>query len=546
MKVLMLFPAWTGVYGGLIRYFARRSSTWPPLNLALLAGIAEKHGHEVEIIDGEVEGFSNEELVKRALSRKPDLIAMTATSPFFHINKTVAELVKQQAPGIPVAIGGPHITIMKEKAFAPAFDFAFVSEAEESWPQLLEQYEAGKDVSGIKGLIYREHGQVKSTGQPEDIDEIDSLPIPSRHLLPMEQYKLGTLEGRKNFTSIQTMRGCPWKCIFCASEALKTTSMRVRSPKSVVAEMKSVVTQFGIRHFYIVDDVMTLWSEHIVEICNLIDREELRITFEGSTRANLVDDLLIERLAKSGLIRLSFGLETVDSEMRKTMKKQVPLEHYVRANAVCNRHKVEALNSVMIGLPGETRETVQKTLDFLGNSRDVQQANFAIAVPYPGTEFHDMAVKGNHGIDLMTTDFSEYRRYGSAVTTVNGLSPDDLIDLQNEGFVKIYSAPWRWRPMIKKQGICSGLLLLWRVARLTMQKVFPRYRYEKTIPHLPILTTDEAVNEAKISDTFSRQESLSPENASTEESAPLIQVENIRKPVAVGAGHYGTPNNPHF
>jgi len=161
MKVLMLFPAWTGVYGGLIRYFARRSSTWPPLNLALLAGIAEKHGHEVEIIDGEVEGFSNEELVKRALSRKPDLIAMTATSPFFHINKTVAELVKQQAPGIPVAIGGPHITIMKEKAFAPAFDFAFVSEAEESWPQLLEQYEAGKDVSGIKGLIYREHGQVK-------------------------------------------------------------------------------------------------------------------------------------------------------------------------------------------------------------------------------------------------------------------------------------------------------------------------------------------------------------------------------------------------
>lgn len=82
---------------GLIRYFARRSSTWPPLNLALLAGIAEKYGHEVEIIDGEVEGYSNEQIVQEALSRNPELIAMTATSPFFHINKAVAELFKEKA-----------------------------------------------------------------------------------------------------------------------------------------------------------------------------------------------------------------------------------------------------------------------------------------------------------------------------------------------------------------------------------------------------------------------------------------------------------------
>ncbi|MCA9476986.1 MAG: radical SAM protein, partial [Nitrospira sp.] len=268
------------------------------------------------------------------------------------------------------------------------------------------------------------------------------------------------------------MRGCPWKCIFCASEALKTTSMRVRSPRSIVEEMKSVVAQFAIRHFYIVDDVMTLWRDHIIEICDLIDREQLGVTFEGSTRANLVDEALMARLTKSGLIRLSFGLETVDAGMRKTMKKQVPLEHYVRANAICNRYGVEALNSVMIGLPGETEETVQETLRFLGNSRDVKQANFAIAVPYPGTEFHQMALSGDHGIELMTKDFSEYRRYGSAVTTVNGLTPKDLVDLQNEGFVKIYSAPWRWKPMLKKQGIFGGLLMLLRVLKLVVRKMW--------------------------------------------------------------------------
>jgi len=549
MKVVMLFPAWTGAYGGLIRYFAKRSSTWPPLNLALLASIAEKHGHDVEIIDGEVEAYSNEELVEKTLSRKPDLIAMTATSPFFHINRAVAELVKQEAPGVPVAIGGPHITIMKEKAFVPAFDFAFVSEAEESWPKLLEHYERGKDISGIKGLIYRKTGHVVSTGQPDDITDIDSLPLPARHLLPMGQYKLGTLAGRLNFTSIQTMRGCPWKCIFCASEALKTTSMRVRSPRSVVAEIQSIVDQFGIRHFYIVDDVMTLWREHIFAICDLLDSQGLTVTFEGSTRANLVDDSLIGRLAKSGLIRLSFGLETVDSEMRKTMKKQVPLEHYVRANAICNHHGVEALNSVMIGLPGETRETVQKTLKFLGNSRDVKQANFAIAVPYPGTEFHEMAVEGSHGIELMTKDFSEYRRYGSAVTSVNGLSPEDLIDLQNEGFVKIYSAPWRWRPMLKKQGLFSGLLLLLRVGRLTMKRFFPRFGRASAIPHFTSVNNEDSHNgnnPSKPSSSHQIHETLISVNDLTEDRPTLIQVKRERNPVAVGAGHHGTPHNPHF
>ncbi len=546
MKVVMLFPSWTGAYGGLIRYFAKRSSTWPPLNLALLAAIAEQHGHEVEIIDGEVEGYSNEEIANEALSRKPDFIAMTATSPFFHINKSVAGILKEKQPAVPIAIGGPHITIMKEKIFTSEFDFAFISEAEKSWPQLLDHFEKKMDFSGIKGLIYRSHEEVISTGQPDDVNEIDSLPFPARHLLPMDQYKMGTMQGRKNFTSIQTMRGCPWKCIFCASEALKTTSMRVRSPQSVVAEMKHVVSTFGIRHFFIVDDVMTLWREHITEICDLIDQEQLVITFEGGTRANLIDDELIARLSKSGLIRLSFGLETVDSEMRKTMKKQVPLEHYVKANAICNQHGVEALNSVMLGLPGETRETVQQTLNFLGNSRDVKQANFSIAVPYPGTEFHDMAVNGNHGIELMSKDFSEYRRYGSAVTSVNGLSPDDLIDLQNEGFVKIYSAPWRWRPMIKKQGIFSGLLLLLRVGRLMMQKLVPGYGRVKNNSPSKLVQEEEELTEEAYLDANSLPDNINLLNASGENVPTLIQVESREKPVAVVAGHHGTPHNPHF
>lgn len=537
MKVLLLYPSWTGAYG-LFGHFARRNSTWPPLNLALLAAIAERHGHDVTIMDGEAERIPLDEMVQRAVALDPDLIGFTATSPFFHLSKAVADGIKRVAPHIPIAVGGPHITIMKEKALLPAFDYAFVGEAEESWPQFLDRYERKQDVSSVAGIIYRKEGRAVSTGRPADITNLDRLPFPARRRLRMPLYKLGTLRGRLPFTSIQTMRGCPWKCIFCASEALKTTEMRVRSPRSVVEEMKQVVEQFGTKHFYIVDDVMTLWKEHILEICERIDAEGLDITFEGSTRANLVEDEVIARLVRSGLIRLSFGLETVDPEIRRTMKKQVPLEHYIRANGICNKYGVEALNSVMIGLPGETRETVRATLKFLRNAREVKQANFAIAVPYPGTEFHELAVKGDKGVKLMTEDFSEYRRYGSAVTTVGDLTPPDLIDLQNEGFVSIYSAPWRWVPMLQKHGLIGGSLMLVRVARLLSKKLFKSSGKS---------SGDQLISlgDGGFGSVQDMPAQMAAQQAAETGSTGLLQIEPSERELVAPAGHYGDPRHPN-
>lgn len=499
MKVALLYPRWTDEYG-LFGHFAKRNSTWPPLSLALLASIAEKHGHEVVMVDGEADGLSTAKMVSRALEIKPDVIGLSCYSPFFHLNEDLAKALKEADSTVPIMVGGPHITIMREKAFRPQFDFAFVQEAEGSLVQFLEQYEKGGDISEVKGIIFRKDGEVVSTGNPDPISmdpptkgsnvgqhhPLDQFPFPARHLLNMEKYRLGTMHGRKHFTSIQTMRGCPWTCIFCASEALNTTRVIMRSPESVVEEIKQVVSDTPyVTHFYLVDDVMTLWKKHIIKICDLINEAGLKITFEGSTRANLVDDELIAYLSKTGLIRLSFGLETTDADMRMTMQKKVPLEAYANANRICNKYGVEALNSMMIGLPGETRETIKSTLKWLRNAREVKQANFAIAIPYPGTEFHDMAVAGTHGVELMSEDFSEYLRYGSAVTKVGELTPQDLVDLQNEGFVSIYSAPWRWIPTWRKHGVVGLLLTLLRVVRLWRRRVFKRSKPFRVHPGLP-------------------------------------------------------------
>jgi len=499
MNIALLYPRWSGEYG-LFGHFAKRNSTWPPLNLALLAAISEQHGHKVTIVDGEAGGLSEKQMVDRVLALQPDIIGLTCYSPFFHLNTSLASALKGAWIPAPIVVGGPHITIMKEKALLPQFDYGFAGEAEESFPRFLDLYESGGDISGVSGLIFRQDEETISTGKPQWVTTpepttgsnvgqsypLDQFPFPARHLLDMKKYRLGTMNGRKHFTSIQTMRGCPWKCIFCASDALNTTRVVMRSPESVVEEMQQVVKEFPyITHFYIVDDVVTLWKKHIIKICDLINEAGLKITFEGSTRANLIDDDLIAYMAKTGLIRLSFGLETTDPEMRVTMQKKIPMEAYVTANKICDKYGVEALNSMMIGLPGETRETIRASLKFLRDAREVKQANFAIAVPYPGTEFHDMALAGTHGVELMSEDLSEYLRYGSAVTTVGALTPQDLVDLQNEGFVSIYSAPWRWLPTWRKHGVVGGLLMMLRVFRLWRRRLFGQARPFRIHPGLP-------------------------------------------------------------
>lgn len=492
MKIAFLYPQWTGEFG-LFGHFTRRQSTWPPLNLALLAAIAEKNGHEVVILEGEADGFNEEKMINKALSLKADIFGLTCYSPFFHLNTSLAQKLKESGSKTPIIVGGPHITIKKEEILKeyPQFDYLFIGESEKSFPKFLTAYQKGSDLSLVEGTILKRDGEI-IIGQPQwvetaiklkgsNIDDqahhpLDEFPIPARHLLPMKKYRLGTANGRSYFTSIQSMRGCPWKCIFCASEALNTTRMATRSPKSIVNEMKSVLKEFPYTtHFYFVDDVLTLWDQHILEICDLIIAEGLKVTFEGSTRANLVKDEVIARMVEAGLVRLSFGLETVDTEMRKTMNKKVPFECYDLSNIILNKRGVEALNSTMIGLPGETRKTIQTTLHWLVNNRNVMQSNFAIAVPYPGTELHDMAMAGEHGIQLKSGDLSKYLRYGSAVTTVGDLSSEDLIKIQNEAFMLFYSKWWRWPAMYRKHGVMGFVLTGLRVLRYWKGRLFDKY-----------------------------------------------------------------------
>lgn len=482
MRIVFLYPHWTGEYNlwGL-GYYADRNSRWPSTSQTQLASKVIEQGHEAFILDGQAMGWNKVRLAKEAMKLKPDVVGFSAYSPFFHVSVDAAAEIKKLAPDLPVIGGGPHFTIVAEKAMLPQFDYGFLGEAEDSLPEFLSAYQAGpKYIKQVKGVMYRDGDKIVNNG-PRWVTEqamkktdlsnnnypLDRLPLPARYLLPMHKYKLGTSKGRQHFSSIQTMRGCFWECSFCASDVIKTRRVIMKSPKRVVEEMKDIATRFPyISHLYIVDDVLLFWPEHILEIADRMDAEGLKFTFESSTRANTVTEPIIKRLAKSGLIRLSFGLETIDPVMRVTMGKKVPMEAYPRANRICTEYGVEAMNSLMVGLPGETKQSVKATIEWVAEQRDISQANVSVAVPYPGTKFYDQAMAGDHGLSLLSGDFSDYLRYGNAVTSVNDISSKELIELQNWAFVKIYFKWWRIAPVFHKHGIIGLLLQVLRLFKL--------------------------------------------------------------------------------
>lgn len=477
MKICLLFPKWTGEYG-LFSCFTRRAGTFPPLNLAYIAAIAEGQGHEVRISDGEVDNISPEKMVQETSDFNPDLIGMTATTPFYHIAVNLAKKLKE-VTDTPIAIGGHHITVLREKAFDEVFDYAFIGEAEKSWLIFLEKYKNNRKVVNVPGMLYRDKDDIRSTGPAELIRNLDSLPFPARHLLNSKKYHIGTLKGNKNFATVMTVRGCPFKCIFCNTEVFGGNT-RKHSPEYVVKDIGEIKERIGADHIAFLDDSFTLDRKHVMDLCDKLIAEKLKITFETSTRANRIDDELVAKMVEAGLIRISYGLESTDPDIRRIMRKEVPLESYDIANKITNRYGVETDNTCMIGLPGETLETVRETLAFLRRSREIKQANMNIAVPYPGTQLFEMALRGDHGLKLATTDFSKYRRYNSAVMFVGDLSPKDLINIQNEAYASIYLAPWRWVPMIKKFGIFGALLTFGRLLK-TLLKGKTRFITDKQL-----------------------------------------------------------------
>jgi len=460
MNILLICPTWTddlGVFGRI----AKKRNSQPPLGILYIASVAQKRGHYVEMIDSDVEDFTLDTLVEHILKGNWDMVGITATSPIFHKAVELAKGLKKNNFSKPILIGGEHMNIFKKEALFDCFDYGFFGESDRTFDQFLAVYESGsRDFKEITGLVYRENGELIETPEPERIKDLDTLDFPDLSLLNHKKYNMSFAKFKKRqYMPIIASRGCPYKCTFC-SEPLTNPVVRFRSAKNIVDEMEHWVKNSGITHFFFLDSNITIRKQQAEGICNEIIKRKLKLTWEGWTRANLVTKDMLVLLKKSGFIRMSYGLESGDAEVLKIIKKEVKHEDMVNAIRMTSEVGIEPACSLMLGLPGDTKEKVEKTIEFVRNIPEILYTNFSIANPYPGTEMFEQAQTGMYGIKSNITDFSEYRRYDKSPITCNDMTPEDLVKYQKIGLIRIHFTPKRILAAMRILGVTVFPLFL--------------------------------------------------------------------------------------
>ena len=473
MKIIFVHPNWTerlGRFAGL----AKKRSPAPNLGVLYLATVAEKRGHTVEVVDADVENYTTDDIISHILKNRFDIVGITATTPIFHKAVQLAKLLKENQCDAKILIGGAHFNIFKKEAFCDYFDYGFFGEAEYTFDQFLNIIENGSDdFDGMKGFVYRKGTDTVETAPAEPIQNLDALNFPAMHLLKLDRYSVAFSRKYKpkRIMSVLPTRGCPFKCVFCC-EPLLNNKFRYRSPKNLVDEIEKWHKELGATHFWFSDSTMTLKRERIEGICHEIIKRNLKITFEGSTRANLVDEELLRLMRSAGLIRISFGLESADPEVLKIIRKGITAEDVKKAVELADRLDIETNVSTIIGLPGDTRDSIEKTVNFIRNIPQILFSTLAIANPYPGSEMYGWSLEGKHGFHLLIDDFSLYSRYDFSPVRVNDLGPEELVRLQKTGLLKIHLTPRRMLTALRMIGLLEISKLFMNFLMAFMKELF--------------------------------------------------------------------------
>lgn len=446
LKILLVNPPAVVAYGSFKSAAKAAASPQMPLGILYIAGVLRETGHEIEVIDCDIDGFDAFSVVDEIISRGPHIVGFTATTPIISSAFEIINQIKLKT-NIVTWLGGYHITALPVQTMEHSVvDYGFYGEAEATVVELanlIAESNSEPDLAKlrlIRGLLFRQNGEVIVNEKRALIKDLDRIPYPARELLRNEKYIWSVPhKGLVPVTAITTQRGCPFQCIFCGAQTM-FPGMRYHSIKRIVAELTYITNVLGIKHLHFQDDTLTINRKKMMAMLDAIEKDNLRFTWEGYTRANALDEELLLRMQKMGLNRLSFGVETGNERILQAIKKGIPIEAYVTAYKLCSKHGLETRCSIIIGHPYETKETVKETIRF-ACELDCYQAYINIATPYPGSELLELARQGFGGIKLLTEDWTEYRRYGNSVMEMNNLTVEELVSLQKWAYRKFYLRP---------------------------------------------------------------------------------------------------------
>ena len=412
MRVLLINP-----------FYPISETPSPPLGLAYLASALEAAGAEVRVLDYVVFPFDENQLDQTLNSFNPHLVGATAVTMTVGNALNVLEAVKKISPRLPTVMGGPHVTFAASEALAqhPELDIVVLGEGEQTIVELVQAIVNGNGLESVRGIAYRRDNKIHVTPSRPIIQDLDSLPQPARHLLPLGRYRALRMP-----ISLTTSRGCPFKCIFCVGRKMVGAKVRYRNPGLVVDEMQSLA-QMGFHQINLADDLFTANKSHCLAVCDEINARQLNMKWTSFARVDTVSLDLLRQMRSAGCSAVSFGIESGDPAILKSIKKGITLKQVTAAVEMCNQAGIAPYASFILGLPGETEVSIQQTLRFGKKLKKMGlMFGFHLLAPFPGTEIRERHMA--YGLRILSQDWSDYHA-NRAIVETDGVSQSRLNDL---------------------------------------------------------------------------------------------------------------------
>ena len=376
----------------------------PQLGMGYISSYINKRGFDATIIDGLNLDLSVQEIAD--CCHDADVVGIGCLTDFF--SEVIALSRELKKRGKVVVIGGPHATVLPEVTLRKTgADYVIVGEGEITFYELLLAMSNNQPVDGIEGVVTP---TTNGISRRASIENLDDIPFPDWKQMDPRYYMKAPHGGLvKNFpvAPITSTRGCPYSCTFCASPEIWGKTIRWRSPANVVDEIEYLVKVFGVKEIHFEDDNLTLKISHVEEICRLIIKRNINISWAtpNGIRADKITPEVLKLMKESGCYLIAFGIESGNPEILKNIKKMEELETMTYAVNEASKLGIITQGFFIFGLPGETEETVQETIDY-AKKIPLDKAQFLLLDVLPGTQLWKDH-KGEFEHDLQKRSYQE-------------------------------------------------------------------------------------------------------------------------------------------
>ena len=371
------------------------SGTMPPLGLLYIAALLEKSGFNVKIFD--ISPVDDKDIAS-IISYSPDVIGITILTDYFFRAKHITGTLKKNLPEAFIVIGGVHVTVLpKESLIDFGVDVGVVGEGEYTMLELCNSLKHNTEWRDIAGIVFMDKNRkIVITAPRAYIDNLDELPLPARHLLNFEEYLLppGMIRGYwfERATTVMTSRGCPFTCIWCGSQCTFGRKVRYRSINNVMLELQSLIEKHTVDCVWFVDDTFTLKNDRVLEFCDQMQKRKIKLAWGCQAHVKTADFEMFQKMKKSGLVQLDFGVESGSNRILNYLKKNSDAVSIKKAFTLAKKAGIRTCATFMFGSPGEEKEDVLATFKLAREIKPDFTSSFFIT-PYPGTELMEMAVK---------------------------------------------------------------------------------------------------------------------------------------------------------